>query len=210
MPPLARKFRTGDVSVLSAQPAPEVAVERAVACQRVRLAEQAAKAEELARSQAAKPRFEASDEPGDYRQAEWAELVDGLGPASVDRLLYAAWWQMVARCHSPSHVNFKFYGGRVDADGNPDPVTVDRRWRGVNGLNNFAEHVRSLPHYGEGRTLERIDDDRGYEPGNVRWLTPAEAQTAYIDRLTAALRLAPDLRDGLQELGIQISRGTDK
>lgn len=79
--------------------------------------------------------------------------------------LYGTWERMVARCHSPHCKDYPSYGGRgihVCDDWQADPRP-------------FIEHVEQLLHYGEaGRSLDRIDNDRGYEPGNVRWATSAE------------------------------------
>ena len=39
----------------------------------------------------------------------------------------------------------------------------------------FYDYVSQLDRFGEeGMTLDRIDNEKGYEPGNVRWATQAE------------------------------------
>ena len=45
---------------------------------------------------------------------------------------------------------------------------VADRWR---VFENFLADVGDRP---EGRSLDRIDNDQGYIPGNVRWATPLE------------------------------------
>ena len=45
-------------------------------------------------------------------------------------------------------------------------------WKGDVML--FADYLYSLPNWEEGKTLDRIDNNKGYEPGNLRWATPQE------------------------------------
>ncbi len=45
-------------------------------------------------------------------------------------------------------------------------------WEGwINNFEAFLAHVGRCP---KGLTLERIDNNKGYEPGNVRWATMKE------------------------------------
>lgn len=72
---------------------------------------------------------------------------------------YIAWNAMVQRCTRASHPAFKNYGGRG--------IAVCAEWR--HDFAAFLAHVGSRP--SAGHSLDRIDNDRGYEPGNVRWAT---------------------------------------
>lgn len=82
--------------------------------------------------------------------------------------LYHVWRSMVTRCTNQSHKSYSRYGGRT-----PNPVTVCPEWR--ESLEVFEAYVSQLPRYGEpGMQLDRIDNDLGYLPGNVRWATPEE------------------------------------
>jgi hypothetical protein len=72
---------------------------------------------------------------------------------------YGIWKGMVFRCHNPSYPDYHLYGGRG--------IVVCDEWRDNPVL--FVEHVGSRP--GPEYTIDRIDNSRGYEPGNVRWAT---------------------------------------
>lgn len=79
--------------------------------------------------------------------------------------LYYVWRSMKNRCYYEKHKNYKNYGGRG--------ITVCEEWK--NNFEAFHSYVSQLPHFGEeGRSLDRIDNDGNYEPGNVRWATMKE------------------------------------
>jgi hypothetical protein len=74
---------------------------------------------------------------------------------------YSSWRAMLARCLNPKSISFKNYGGRG--------VTVYEVWQ--TSFAAFYAHVGPRP---PGTTLDRIDTNGNYEPGNVRWATPKE------------------------------------
>lgn len=81
------------------------------------------------------------------------------------RSIYGRWHGMVGRCHNSRHPAYKNYGGRG--------ITVCQEWR--DSARVFIEHVTRLPNYGKsGYSIDRIDNDAGYFPGNVRWATRIE------------------------------------
>ena len=51
-------------------------------------------------------------------------------------------------------------------------IRVFDGWVGEGGFERFLQHIGRQP--GDGYTVDRIDNDRGYEPGNVRWATRKE------------------------------------
>lgn len=68
------------------------------------------------------------------------------------------------RCNNPKASRYHRYGGRG--------ISVCGDW---DDFPTFLAHVSKLDHYGDpGYTLDRIDNDGNYEPGNVRWATYAE------------------------------------
>lgn len=74
---------------------------------------------------------------------------------------YKTWCGIIQRCNNPENSGFKNYGGRG--------IKVFQKWLSYEG---FAEDVSHPP---QGRySLDRIDNDGDYEPGNVRWATARE------------------------------------
>lgn len=72
---------------------------------------------------------------------------------------YAAWRDLKSRCLNPNHIAYPDYGGRG--------ITVYEPW--VHDFVAFYEHVGPRP--SDDHTLDRLDNDKGYEPGNVAWRT---------------------------------------
>lgn len=80
---------------------------------------------------------------------------------------HKVWMDMRARCFNPKKERYPRYGGRG--------ITVCDEWASSDGFMTFYEHVSKLEHFGkDGYTLDRIDVNGNYEPGNVRWATDAE------------------------------------
>lgn len=73
--------------------------------------------------------------------------------------LHRIWGNMIGRCHRPQNISFHNYGGRG--------ITVCAEWR--TSFEAFARDVGDPPSVEH--SLDRIDNDAGYYPGNVRWAT---------------------------------------
>lgn len=89
---------------------------------------------------------------------------------------YRSWLSMIGRCDNPKRWQFKYYGGRG--------IRVCDRWR-----SDFASFRDDMGSRAEGTTLDRINNDLGYDCGkhalcddckgrdaafNCRWATQKE------------------------------------
>lgn len=75
---------------------------------------------------------------------------------------YCVWEGIIQRCTNPNYTQYRDYGGRG--------ITVCDRWK--NSFENFYNDVGPRPE--KGYTIDREDNNKGYEPGNCRWVTRRE------------------------------------
>ena len=69
---------------------------------------------------------------------------------------------MIQRCTNQKLKHYRYYGGRG--------ITVDEVWRA--SFVEFFAHIGPAPSLAH--SVDRIENDGNYEPGNVHWATPAE------------------------------------
>ncbi len=75
---------------------------------------------------------------------------------------YAAWAQMLGRCTNNTHRQYKDYGGRG--------IVVCARWI---KFENFLEDMGESP---RDKSIDRIDNNKGYYKSNCRWATIKQQQ----------------------------------
>lgn len=93
-------------------------------------------------------------------------------------IYYRLWTSMMDRCYNKNFHTYENYGGRG--------IDVYKEWH--DGENFTAQIVSLIGERPSNRhSLDRIDNDRGYYPDNVRWATQKEQMnnTRYSNVLTA-------------------------
>lgn len=96
---------------------------------------------------------------GDAKRKHGHRYASLAGRPGMSRT-YRAWASMKARCDNPTQTSYRYYGGRG--------ITYCDRWR------NFPQFLADMGECPPGLTLERIDVDGHYAPGNCTWIPRAE------------------------------------
>lgn len=74
---------------------------------------------------------------------------------------YISWQSMLERCRNEDHAAWPRYGGRG--------IAVCSRW-----ASSFEAFLADMGERPNGRSIDRIDNDLGYHPGNCKWSTAKE------------------------------------
>lgn len=79
----------------------------------------------------------------------------------ADTPTYWSWISMRSRCRDPRNASYKLYGARG--------ITVCEQWE-----DDFMSFLADMGPRPDGMTLDRIDSNGNYQPGNCRWATKAQ------------------------------------
>lgn len=78
----------------------------------------------------------------------------------TDTETHSIWMGMWQRCTNPNNKKFYRYGARG--------ISVCDRWKA------FANFLADMGERPKGKSIDRINNDGNYEPGNCRWATALE------------------------------------
>jgi hypothetical protein len=77
---------------------------------------------------------------------------------------FIIWSGMKQRCYGTTSKHYGNYGGRG--------ISICERWLGPDGFENFLADMGRRP--SKRHSIDRINNDGNYEPGNCRWATASE------------------------------------
>lgn len=112
---------------------------------------------------------------------------------------YSIWQAMKNRCRLPSNIGYANYGGRG--------ISVCDRWQ--SSFEAFFADVGPRP--SSKHSLDREDNSKGYEPGNVRWTTKdVQTRNTRRNRYITAFGRAQTVTDWAVETGLSFKCITDR
>lgn len=107
---------------------------------------------------------------GCFQKEQLAKRIRRVGKANAihgmeGTKIYHVWRGIKNRCLNPNSDHYKSYGGRG--------ILMCDEWK--NNFQAFYDYVSKLAHFNEENyTIDRIDVNGNYAPGNVKWSTSKE------------------------------------
>lgn len=106
---------------------------------------------------------------------------------------WVSWNEMLKRCTDPRNSGYPRYGGRG--------IRVCDAW-----MNSFEAFLRDMGPRAAGTTIDRIDNDGNYEPGNCRWVdAKTQARNRGNNRLVTFKGETLTVTEWAQRIGIHPS-----
>lgn len=75
--------------------------------------------------------------------------------------IYKAWCKIKERCFNPNDKSYPDYGAKG--------ITMQEDW--INDFIKFRDYIGEQPNDGQRYSVDRIDNSKGYQEGNIRWAT---------------------------------------
>lgn len=100
---------------------------------------------------------------GCLRKEKMSKAMTTYGLSSND--LYREWQSIKTRCTNPNSKAYKRYGKRG--------IDISDEWKN-NPEKFISDIINNIGERPEGKTLDRIDNNKGYSITNVKWSTPLE------------------------------------
>lgn len=108
---------------------------------------------------------------------------------------HAIWSMIIQRCCNPKQKAFPRYGGRG--------ILICDKWK-----NDFQQFYKDMgPRPSKGHSIDRIDNNKNYEPSNCRWATAKEQSVnSSIPKLVTFNGKTQNLSEWARELKVDLSR----
>lgn len=104
--------------------------------------------------------------PADFEEYKYRSDDEIIKEKKAEYWLTKYYRQIKFRTENKNSNSYKNYGGRG--------IKMCDEWKG--SYEKFAKYIEeTLGERPEGASIDRVDNDKGYEPGNIRWAT-AEVQ----------------------------------